>query len=251
VIAVGGTSLTLDANGDYAGETGWGPSTGGISTWFAQPAYQQGIVTQSTKYRTVPDVSYHADNSSEGFAVYDTVRLNGQTGWFNAYGDSAGAPQWAALVTIANQERAANGLPTLDGPSQVLPGLYALAGADYSAYYHDITTGGNAKYSAGVGYDLVTGLGTPKADALVPALAALTGSGNALVLPPSGSSGLSGTGQTGGGFTSGNESPGTVLLPPTHTDTKPAQTPAEQVFERFAIYLPPSESNESPWKRHF
>jgi subtilase family serine protease len=249
VIAVGGTSLTLDSSGNYAGETGWGPSTGGISTYFAQPAYQHGIVTQSTQYRTVPDVSYHADNSSEGFAVYDTVAMNRQTGWFNAYGDSAGAPQWAALITIANQERVAAGLPTLDGPSQVLPGLYALAGANYSAYFHDITTGGNGKYSAGVGYDLVTGLGTPKANALVPALAALTGSGMAVSFPPSGVMSFGGTAQVGGSFDSLSTNP-PLLLPPNHQDTKPA-TATEQLLDRLALYLPPSDSKESPWERFF
>jgi len=184
VLAVGGTSLTLNPDGSYGSETGWAPSTGGVSTWFAQPAYQQGVVTQSTTYRTVPDVSYHADNTDKGFAVYCSVTINHQSGWFNAYGDSAGAPQWAALVTLANQERAANGLATLDGASQLLPGLYALASADQQAYYHDVTTGSNGRYSAGPGYDLVTGLGTPRADALVPALASLTGSGSLVAFAP-------------------------------------------------------------------
>ena len=74
VLAVGGTSLTtLDAGGSYGSETAWGPSTGGISPYFAQPAYQRGVVTQTSAYRAVPDVSYHADNSAAGFAVYDPV----------------------------------------------------------------------------------------------------------------------------------------------------------------------------------
>jgi subtilase family serine protease len=260
VIAVGGTSMTVTADGTYVGETGWGPSTGGISTWFAQPEYQQPLVTQSSQYRTVPDVSYHADNSSEGFAVYDTVRLNGQTGWFNAYGDSAGAPQWAALVTIANQIRAENQLPTLDGRTQVLPGLYALAGVNYSAYYHDITTqtGATGKYSAGYHYDLVTGLGTPKADALVPALALLgTPSDPSLPPPPpppppsGGSSSFSGSGVTGGGFGMPDTNPVALPLPPQSTEKPGLAAAAEHVLERFAIYLPPSNENDSPWKRHF
>ena len=236
VLAVGGTSMTLDADGNYLGETGWGPGTGGISTYFAQPDYQKGIVTQSTQYRTVPDVSYHADNSNEGFAVYSTVRINGQTGWFNAYGDSAGAPQWAALIAIANQQRAAAGLPTLDGPSQVLPGLYALAGANYSAYYHDITTGGNAKYSAGVGYDLVTGLGTPKADALVTALASLTGSGGSVSFPPSGGdSSFGGSGEIGGGFELLTADSITLPLPPQQATERGLATAEEHVLDHFPL----------------
>jgi subtilase family serine protease len=242
VLAVGGTSLTLDAGGNYAGETGWGPSTGGISTWFAQPAYQKGVVTQTTQYRAVPDVSYHADNTNRGFAVYDTVALNGQTGWFNAYGDSAGAPQWAALVAIANQQRAAAGLPTLNGATQLLPGLYALAAQDYaggtSTYFHDITTGGNGKYGAGPGYDLVTGLGTPKADALVPALALLAGSGTGVAfLPPSGASNFNGTAIAAGGF--GESLP--AQSPSGAAAAEDLPPSAEALF-----FLAPTESKRNP-----
>ena len=249
VIAVGGTSLTLDSSGNYAGETGWGPSTGGISTYFAQPSYQHGIVSQSTKYRTVPDVSYQADNSTEGFAVYDTVAINRQTGWFNAGGDSAGAPQWAALVTIANQERVAAGLPTLDGPTQTLPGLYALAGANYAAYFHDVTTGGNGKYSAGVGYDLVTGLGTPKANALVPALAALTGTGSSVSFPPSSGGSFGGTGQAGGMFDMPNTNPPTLFVPPTPDNTKHATAAMAGLSDELPGCLAPAQ--EPSWERFF
>jgi subtilase family serine protease len=239
VIAVGGTSLTLDSQGNYQGESGWGPSTGGVSTWFAQPTYQKGIVTQSTQYRTVPDVSYHADNATEGFAVYDTVTYNGQTGWFNAGGDSAGAPQWAALVTIANQERVAAGLSTLDGASQVLPGLYALAGIDYGTYFHDVTTGGNNKNQAGVGYDLVTGLGTPKADALVPALALLTGSGTSVAFPPPPTTPSFGsTAVIGGGL---SNSPAVPQL-----NNLPGITAAKQLVTQVeSLLLAPSDKKDS------
>ena len=203
VLAVGGTSLTvLDGAGTYGSEVGWGASTGGVSTYFAQPAYQQGVVTQTAAYRAIPDVSYHADNSTKGFAVYDTVPTNRQTGWFNAYGDSAGAPQWAGLVALANQQRAAGGLPTLDGATQTLPGLYALSKTSYGQDFHDVTTGANGRYGAGAGYDLVTGLGTPKADRLVPALATLTGSGAAVAFPQPAAPAVtfSGTAQTAGGL---------------------------------------------------
>jgi subtilase family serine protease len=172
VLAVGGTTLTLAADGGYGGESAWQYTTGGISPYEGQPAYQQDVVTQTTTRRAVPDVAYHADNAARGFAVYDTVAYNRQTGWFNAGGDSAGAPQWAALVTIANQLRAAQGAAALDGPTQTLPALYTLFAASPGQYFHDITTGANGKYAAGPGYDLVTGLGTPRADQLVPALAA-------------------------------------------------------------------------------
>ena len=69
VVAVGGTSLNLNADQSYNSETGWGyyadslgmsiGSGGGISMYEAEPAYQQGI--QSTGFRTTPDVSLVAD----------------------------------------------------------------------------------------------------------------------------------------------------------------------------------------------
>ena len=61
----------------------------------------------------------------------------------------------------------AAGGTTLTGPSQTLPGLYSLPASDFN----DVTTGSNDIFRAHVGYDEVTGLGTPKANLLVPALA--------------------------------------------------------------------------------
>ncbi len=170
VLAVGGSSLTINADNSYGGETGWSGGTGGVSAYESQPSWQSLFVTNSQ--RTDPDVSYHADNSTKGFAVYDTVRYYGQTGWFNAGGDSAGAPQWAALVAIADQVRGS----ALDGPTQTLPALYQLAQQNYGQYFHDITSGSNGGYTAAAGYDEVTGIGSPKADQLIQALAAWTGS---------------------------------------------------------------------------
>ena len=69
VLAVGGTSLTLNADNSYDSETGWGyyadsvgtfiGSGGGLSLYEPEPAYQQGV--QSTGSRTTPDVSFVAD----------------------------------------------------------------------------------------------------------------------------------------------------------------------------------------------
>ena len=56
---------------------------------------------------------------------------------------------------------------TLDGPSQTLPALYAISADDYN----DITSGSNGVFSAGPGYDEVTGMGTPKASLVVADLA--------------------------------------------------------------------------------
>jgi hypothetical protein len=167
VLAVGGTSLYLNGS-NYSSETGWSGSGGGISSTESQPSYQQGIVTQSSTQRTSPDVSYNADPNT-GVPVYNSY-TNGTTDpWAQFGGTSAGAPQWAALIAIADQGRTLNGEGPLDGGSQTLPDLYQLPSTDF----HDVTSGtstGSPSYSAGPGYDLVTGLGSPIVNLIVPAL---------------------------------------------------------------------------------
>ena len=163
VLAVGGTQLSASGSGNYIGESGWSGSGGGVSLFEAQPSYQRGVVSQSSTARTVPDVAYDGSENSP-FAIYDT---SSYSGWLEVYGTSCGAPQWSALVAIANEGRSLVGLGTLDGPSQTLPMIYGLTSADF----HDITTGNNGGYPAAVsGYDLVTGRGTPLANLIVPAL---------------------------------------------------------------------------------
>ena len=76
VVSVGGTSLYLNSDGSYAGESAWSGSGGGISQVFAEPSYQQGV--QSTGCRTVPDVAYDADPDT-GVEIYDTPSVAGST----------------------------------------------------------------------------------------------------------------------------------------------------------------------------
>ncbi len=88
-------------------------------------------------------------------------------------GTSASCPQWAALVAVADQGRAILGKSSLDGLGQTLPALYSIS---TSGSFHDIVTGtstGSPSYSAGPGYDLVTGLGSPVAGTLIPQLEGL------------------------------------------------------------------------------
>ena len=175
VIDVGGTALPADPNGNpvRSQEVGWSlgsdanlpvnpdpylASGGGISLYEAQPPYQQGVVTQSTIYRTEPDVAYDADPAT-GIPIYDSLSSPPGMPWGQVGGTSIGVLQWAAVIAIADQARAAKGENTLDGPTQLLPALYQISQTDPHAF-DDITQGQNG-YSAGPGYDLVTGLGTP------------------------------------------------------------------------------------------
>jgi hypothetical protein len=178
VVSVGGTTLQTGNSGSYGGETGWGHgvrsgflggSGGGVSAFEKEPAYQLGSYVSSVSgadnpngMRMSPDVSYNA-NPNTGVAVYDET--NG--GWLVLGGTSAGTPQWAALVALADQLRAsANPAQPALNSTQTLTALY-----QEQADFHDITSGNNG-YPAGAGYDLVTGLGSPIANLLVPALAA-------------------------------------------------------------------------------
>jgi subtilase family serine protease len=156
VVAVGGTSLTTDAAGNYVGESGWSGSGGGVSQFEPQPLFQAGVVTQSATQRTIPDVAFDADPNT-GVAVYDSYNGAASGGpWFQIGGTSLACPCWAAVVAVADQGRARIGLGSLDGPSQTLPTLYRLPAADF----HDIVSGNNG-FAAGPGYDLVTGRGSP------------------------------------------------------------------------------------------
>ncbi|HEX4125875.1 MAG TPA: S53 family peptidase, partial [Tepidisphaeraceae bacterium] len=74
VLAVGGTSLTVNSDGSYGGETSWTGTSGGYSEIEAEPSYQSNV--QGSGVRTVPDVSYDADPNT-GFAIYDSVNDEG------------------------------------------------------------------------------------------------------------------------------------------------------------------------------
>ena len=164
VLGIGGTSLSLDSGGNYSSETAWSGSGGGTSRYELKPSYQNTVVAGA--YRQSPDVSLVADPNT-AVAIYDSYNYGSSTPWIGIGGTSASAPQWASLIAIANQARAQVGLSSLDGYSQTLPMLYQLPAADF----RDITSGQNQVGSAQAGYDLVTGLGTPKANLVIAGLA--------------------------------------------------------------------------------
>ena len=171
VVGVGGTSLYLDANGNRTSpETAWSGSGGGLSSVYGLPVWQNDWFPQWLAKRGVPDVSLVADPNT-GVLVYDAA--NG--GWYIVGGTSASAPMWAALIALANQQRGAAG--TLTSANATLYSLARVAPTPYSinsTYFFDVASGSNGGDPddiSGPGYDLVTGLGTPVANALVPALA--------------------------------------------------------------------------------
>jgi subtilase family serine protease len=166
-------------------EFAWIDAGGGFSHVFAKPDYQNTLPAGSTAIGTmrgVPDVAYQA-SSHTGVLVYDTAPGDAESGvicsdgnpcsagWYVVGGTSSSAPQWAGLVAIADQ-MAGHGLGLIN------PKLYSLASsANYGSYFYDVTTGNNQAdpsvpgFNASTGWDPVTGLGTPNAANLIPALA--------------------------------------------------------------------------------
>ncbi len=166
VIAVGGTTLNGCSGTSCAGftsETAWSSSGGGISSYESIPSYQSGytgpvygalsISALTGGERGIPDVSFDA-NPNTGVSVYDSTRYEGQAGWFTLGGTSVGAPDWAGILAAGR----AAGATALQGDAAIYSG-------GYSTNLRDITSGTNGSCgtdcTAGVGYDLVTGLGSP------------------------------------------------------------------------------------------
>ena len=104
VVSVGGTTLYFDTSGNYYTESAWSSSGGGISGIYPAPSFQSGWLTAALglpsgfNSRTVPDVSYVADPNTGVGVAYGRYL-------YEVGGTSVGAPQWAALIALANQSR--------------------------------------------------------------------------------------------------------------------------------------------------
>ncbi len=121
--------------------------------------------------RTTPDVSIIGGSGEPVDTVNSGATLFAGTKETFA-GTSLSSPCWAALIADADQGRALSGLGSLTGSTETLPMLYALP----SYVFHDITTGFTG-YNAGPGYDLLTGLGSPKAPLVAAGLGGVVASG--------------------------------------------------------------------------
>lgn len=158
-LACGGTTLNASATAINA-ETVWndgskgGATGGGISSFFAVPAYQTGLSAERTagsatplRMRGVPDVAGDADPET-GYEV----RIDGADTVIG--GTSAVAPLWAGLIARINQ---ITGAPA----GYLQPVLYQNPQA-----LRDITVGNNGDFAATQGWDACTGLGSPNGEAI-------------------------------------------------------------------------------------
>jgi subtilase family serine protease len=178
---------------DWCAATGAGG--GGSSQWWGRPFYQHGpgITNPYTTYgngttqcalakvgkpcREVPDISANADEYTP-YAEYCTGNANtpfstcatfsgAQTppGWFGIGGTSLSSPLWSAIIADRDSyQRHRSG--------NINPLLYLLYNVNRGRYFHDITgigqsTNNNGLFPTVPGYDLATGIGTPKMAALI------------------------------------------------------------------------------------
>jgi subtilase family serine protease len=205
VTGVGGTefnegSLTYwsSSNGPYGGsalsyipEVAWNDtaaslafggtisaSGGGVSSVYKKPTWQTGPGVPNDGARDVPDVALNASNAHDSYYIVSEGLA------FPVGGTSAAAPSFAGILALLNQYLVQNEVQTKSGLGNINPKLYGMAAGGTSGIFHDVTTGdnivpcqvgtancadGHFGYTAGVGYDLVTGLGSVDAYNLITA----------------------------------------------------------------------------------
>jgi subtilase family serine protease len=170
IVSVGGTDLiSASAAGPWQSETAWADSGGGISPDnIPSPSWQRiaGVINSSNGgssfYRNGPDVSANA-NFTFYVCADQTACTANELG-----GTSFAAPMWAGYMALVNQQLTARSLPPI---GFINPIIYAQnVTPSYGTDFHDITSGTSGSFSAVVGYDLVTGWGTPNGSGLVNAL---------------------------------------------------------------------------------
>ena len=171
-------------------EVGWIDAGGGYSHVFSRPAYQSTLPAGSTPIppsaRGVPDIGLQA-SARTGPLMYVSLPPSGDsglicgsapcsTGWYDIGGTSVSCPEWAGLIALADQIHGG-------GMGPINQALYTLGAnpASYANDFFDVTVGNNGAFAPDVpgypnsaGWDPVTGLGTPNAANLLPALAAAT-----------------------------------------------------------------------------
>ncbi|MDT4997341.1 MAG: hypothetical protein QOD45_1409 [Pseudonocardiales bacterium] len=154
VTAVGGTSLTLNADSSRKAETVWNGAGSGCSAYIAKPSWQHDTACAR---RTIADVSAVADPAT-GVAVYDSYGSTGGANWYVFGGTSVAAP----II---------GGVYALSGNTAGIPASLAYAASSGTLF--DVTSGSNGHCVRGrntsgaylctgvVGYDGPTGNGTP------------------------------------------------------------------------------------------
>ena len=162
VVAVSGTTLSINANNTWAGETVWSSSGGGCSATYAAPLWQTDLSNWSSagcgSYRSFGDVSADADPNS-GINVNLATSSTTST-WSDYGGTSLATPIIASMFALANNLQ----------PNNVASSV--LYSSQNTTNSHDITSGSDCttaqptNCTAGVGFDTPSGLGSPNGTGL-------------------------------------------------------------------------------------
>jgi fibronectin type 3 domain-containing protein len=178
VIAVGGTAITIDTSNNWVSETGWTGSGGGTSYYEPGQTFQSPWVSSGN--REVPDIAAIADPNTGVYVVQ-----NG--GGYQVGGTSLACPVWAAFTALLD-----GNLTTPVDCATMQTDLYTYGNSsNLSTYFHDIVSG-NSGFAAGTGYDLVTGIGSPKVNVLLPAIVSASGSAAPVIMSATSASGTVG-----------------------------------------------------------
>ncbi|PZE29905.1 hypothetical protein [Curtobacterium sp. MCBD17_028] len=148
VVAVGGTSLTENADGSFS-ESVWNNSSGSGGGGYASldsASYQAGTNADPSRGRAVPDIAAEAD-PYQGPGIY----TSSTNGWVLGGGTSLSTPMMAAQLATTLADRGCT-----SGIGDIHAAIYAHPGD-----FQDVTSGSNGTYPATAGYDLATGLGSP------------------------------------------------------------------------------------------
>jgi subtilase family serine protease len=176
VTSLGGTQLTLDANGnrlspDVVWNDGHGAGGGGVSSVFSRPFFQIGVRGVVGSQRGTPDISMSAAvNGGVDFYI-SSAPYSTANPWHIVGGTSEATPEFAGIVALTDQ---AAGHRVGD----INPGLYLLGALSKYVPWTgivDVTSGNNSfagvtGFNATPGYDLASGWGTIDAAKFVRAL---------------------------------------------------------------------------------
>ena len=194
-----GPSPANDNQGGFFWCNATGAGGGAPSEYWGRPSYQRGpgvnspyetyangstecsLASPGTPCRETPDISANADEYT-GYTEYctgTTTTTPGSVcatfsasepvpGWFQIGGTSLSSPLWSAIIADRDSYRGSR-----TGNVNAL--LYSLFNSDPSLYFHDITGIGplqqaaltNGLFPSTPGYDMATGIGTPKMAALI------------------------------------------------------------------------------------
>lgn len=157
VVSAGGTTINrspANPNGTFVSETAWSGSGGGPSAFEPKPSYQSGVAGTDATHRSAPDFSFDA-NPNTGVSVFDSTSCQGLSGWLVFGGTSVSSPSLAGIVNLAGHFAASS--------TSELTTIYA--NFTNTADFRDIVSGTAGSFSAGPGYDFVTGVGSDQGTA--------------------------------------------------------------------------------------